>query len=252
MPKSNLQEQLGLLHQLQQLELTILSLHQQRQAIPLKIANLEDELQVHQEALDSKKEALAEAERELRSKNAELTDQQERHQKYETQLREVKTNKEYQALDNEIRFLQEKEAEIEDAILGIMLDIDRLQEELRQEQASFDAEKEKVSNRKATYEQEERELEAAVTSQQEERKRFSPDIDKELMTGYQAWGRRNKSAFVSIIRNNACGGCRIAIPPQTLKEARKFDKIVQCSSCKRILYPLPDEEKVEEKEVESE
>ena len=243
MPNSNLQEQLGLLHQLQQLELTILSLHQQRQAIPLKIAKLEEGFQVHQGALDAKKEALAEAERELRSKNAELTDQQEQRGKYETQLREVKTNKEYQALDNEIRFSQEKEAEIEDAILGFMLDIDRFQEELRQAQASFNAEKEKVSSRKATYEQEGRDLEAAVTAQQQKRTRFSPDIDKELMTGYQAWGRRNKSAFVSIVKNNACGGCRIAIPPQTLKEARKFEKVVQCSSCKRIIYPLPQEEK---------
>ena len=243
MPNSNLQEQLGLLHQLQQLELTILSLHQQRQTIPLKIAKLEEVFQVHQGTLDAKKEALAEAERELRSKNAELTDQLEQRGKYETQLREVKTNKEYQALDTEIDYLQKKEAEVEDAILGIMLDIDRYQEELRQEQASFDAEKEKVGIQKTTYEQEVRDLEAAVAAQQQKRKRFSPDIDKDLMTGYQAWGRRNKSAFVSIVKNNACGGCRIAIPPQALKEARKFEKVVQCSSCKRILYPLPPEEK---------
>ena len=243
MPNSHLQEQLGLLHQLQQLELAILSLHQQRQSIPLKIAKLEEGFQVHQGALDEKKETLAAAERELRSKNAELSDHQEQRRKYETQLREVKTNKEYQALDNEIRFLQEKEADIEDAILGIMLDIDRFQEELRQEQASFDAEKEKVGSQKTAYEQEDRDLESAVVAQQEVRKRFSPDIDKELMTGYQAWGRRNKTAFVSIVKNNACGGCRIAIPPQTLKEARKFDKIVQCASCKRILYPLSEDEK---------
>lgn len=248
MPNSNLQDQLGLLHQLQQIELTIMSLHQQRQAIPLKIAKLEEELQVHQGTLDAKNEALAEAERELRSKNAELADEQGQRSKYETQLREVKTNKEYQALDNEIGFLQKKEAEIEDAILGFMLDIDRFQEELRQAQASFDAEKEKVSNRKATYEQEGRELEAAVAAQREERKRFSPDINKELMTGFQAWGKRNKSAFVSIVKNNACGGCQIAIPPQTLKEARKFEKVVQCSSCKRIIYPLPEEGKQAESE----
>lgn len=246
MPNSNLQEQLGLLHQLQQIELTILSLHQQRQTIPLKIAKLEEELKAYGGALDAKKEELAEAERELRSKNAEFTDQQEQRQKYETQLREVKTNKEYQALDNEIRFLQEKESEIEDAILGTMLDIDRYQEELQQEQASFDAEKKKVGSQKTTYEHEGRDLEVAVAEQQEERKRFSPDIDKDLMTSYQVWGRRNKSAFVSIVKNNACGGCRIAIPPQTLKEARKFEKVVQCSSCKRILYPLPVEEKKNE------
>ncbi|MDE0506578.1 MAG: C4-type zinc ribbon domain-containing protein, partial [Candidatus Poribacteria bacterium] len=160
--------------------------------------------------------------------------------------REVKTNKEYQALDNEIGFLQKKEAEVEDAILGIMLDIDRFQEELRQEQVSFDAEKEKAGNRKTTYEQEGKDLDAQVVEQQDERKRFSPDIDKNLMSSYQAWGRRNKSAFVSIVKNNACGGCRIAIPPQTLKEARKFEKVVQCSSCKRILYPLPEEEEFDQ------
>ena len=244
MPKSNLQNQLGLLHQLQQLELTILSLHQQRQTIPLKIAKLEEGFQVHQGALDAKKEALTEAERELRSRNAELADHLEQRQKYETQLREVKTNKEYQALDTEIGYLQKKESEVEDSILGIMLDIDRIQAELRREQASFDAEKEKVGLQKATYKQEGRDLEAAVTAQQQERKRFSPDIDEDLMTGYQAWGRRSKTAFVSIVKNNACGGCRIAIPPQTLKEARKFEKVVQCSSCKRIVYPLPQEEKV--------
>ena len=243
MPNSGLQDQLGLLYQLQQIELTILSLHQHRQAIPLKIAKLEEEFQVHQGALDAKKEALAETERELRSKNAELTDQQEQRKKYETQLRIVKTNKEYQALDKEISFQQEKEAEVEDAILGIMLDIDRFQEELRQGQVSFDAEKEKVRIQKAKYAQEERDLAAAVAAQQKERKRFSPSVGKDLMNSYQAWVKRRKTAFVSIVANNACGGCRIAIPPQALKESRKFEKIVQCSSCKRILFPLPDVEK---------
>ena len=241
MPNPSLQEQLDLLHQLQQLELTILALHQQRQAIPIKIAKLEEEFQVHQGTLNAKKEALAEAERELRSKNAELTDQQEQRRKYESQLREVKTNKEYQALDKEIGFLQGKEAEIEDAILGIMLDIDQFQEDLRQEQASFDAEKESVSSRKAKYEKEGRDLMAAVAAQQEERKRFSPSIGKDLMNNYQAWVKRNKTAFVSVVTNDACGGCRISIPPQTLKEARKFERVVQCSSCKRVLYPMVEE-----------
>ena len=251
MPDSNLKEQLGLLYELQQLELTILALHQQRRAIPLKIAKLDGEFQLHQGALGAKQEALARAGKELRSKSAELTGQQEQRRKYETQLRDVKTNKEYQALDKEIGFLQNKEAEVEDAILGVMLEIDRFQEDLRQEQASFDAEKEKISTQKAKYEQDGRDLMAAVAAQQQERKRFSPSIGKDLMNSYQAWVKRNKSAFVSIVSKNACSGCRIAIPPQMLKEARKFERIVLCSSCKRIIYPLPEEEKETESDQAS-
>lgn len=238
MPNLDLKKQLASLYELQQFDLKMLSLHEQRQSVPLKIAKLEESFQIHEQALEVKKGALAQVEKELRSKNAELEGQQEHQQKYQTQLREVKTNREYQALDKEISFLEEKESEIEDTILGIMLQIDQCQEELQQQQKIFDAEKDKNRVQKAEYEQEAEDLVAAVAAHQEERKRFSPKIGKDLMNGYQAGGKHNTTAFVSIVSDNACGSCRIAIPPQTLKEARKYERIVLCASCRRILYPL--------------
>jgi len=238
MPKLNLKKQLASLYELQQFDLRMLLLNQQRESVPHKIEKLEESFQMHQQALECKKEVLAQARRELRSRNAELDNQQEQRQKYQTQLREVKTNKEYQALDKEISFLQQKESDIEDVILGIMLQIDQRQEELQHQQKIYDAENEKNREEKFNYKREAEDIAAAVATHQEERKRFSPEIGEDLMNGYQAWSKRNKTSFVSIVSESACSSCRIAIPPQTLKEARKYERIVLCASCRRILYPL--------------
>ena len=229
MPDLDLKEQLALLYELQQFDLKTLLLHEQRQSVPLKITKLEESFQIHQQTLESKKETLAQAEKDLRSKNAELEGQQEQRQKYQTQLRKVETNKEYQALDKEIGFLQEKGSEIEDAILGVMLQIDQCQAELQQQRHVFDAEKDKNRAQKAEYEQEAEDLIATVAAHQEQRKRFSPEIGKDLMNGYQAWGKRNKTAFVSVVSDSACGSCRIAIPPPDVERSAQVR--TDCSLC---------------------
>jgi predicted nucleic acid-binding Zn-ribbon protein len=239
MPNSNLKEQLASLHQLQQVDLNILELHQQLQDVPLKIKELENRLQVHEQQLKEKKEALSEAEKEQRSKSAELQMEQEQRGKYEAQLREVKTNKEYQALDKEISFLQQKEAEIEDAILEGMLQIDQLNDALREQETAFNAEQAKNRAQKDQYEQEAADLKAQILEQQEGRKRLLPTTDHDLMNRYRAWFKRNRTGLVAVVTDNACSSCRMAIPPQMLKEARKYEQIVLCASCKRILYAQP-------------
>ena len=239
MPNPDLKEQIISLHQLQQVDLNILGLHQQLQDVPLKIKELENRLQVHEQQLKEKKEALSEAEKEQRSKSAELQMEQEQRGKYEAQLREVKTNKEYQALDKEISFLQQKEAEIEDQILEVMLQIDQLNDALREQQTSLNTEKAKNKVQKDQYEQEAADLKTQILEQQEERKRFLPTTAHDLMNRYREWFKRNRSGLVAVVTDNACSSCRISIPPQVLKEARKYEQIVLCSSCKRILYAQP-------------
>jgi len=107
MPNLNLREQLAGLHELQQIDLKILALHRKLESMPLKIEKLAEGLHIHEKQLNTKEESLSQAEKEQRSKTAQLELEQEQRGKYQSQLRGVKTNKEYQALDKEISFLQE-------------------------------------------------------------------------------------------------------------------------------------------------
>ncbi len=248
MPNMDLQEQLRLLYELQQIDAEILTLNNKLKSVPLKIKRAEEQLQVHQQKLQAKQSQLADTEKVQRSKTAELEMEGEQRIKYETQLREVKSNKEYQALDKEISFIQEKEVEIEDEILSAMLQIDQLNEELTQQQTELDAEKEKHNVQIAGYEQETKDLKAEIVTWSGKRKGFSHQIDSGLMEQYQAQFKRYRKGLVALVVENACGNCHLTIPPQTLQEARRYGQFIRCGSCRLILYippPSPDDASVE-------
>jgi hypothetical protein len=239
MPNRNLQEQLRLLYELQDIDTEILALRRKLKSVPLNIKKLEEGFQTQRQKLQAKQEELADAEKQQRSKTAEVEVQQEQRGKYMAHLREVKTNKEYQALDREISFLDDKKAEIEDEILSVMLRIDQLNEDLDQQKKDLEAEKTENNKQKAQYEQEAESLKAQIAVWQNKRKGFSHKIDQVVMGQYQEWFKRHHTGIVSLVADHVCGSCHIRIPPQTLKEARKYVQFVRCGSCKCILYILP-------------
>lgn len=239
MPNLDLQEQLKLLYEFQQIDAEILTLDNKLKSIPLKIRKAEAQLQSHKQKLQEKQTQLIDAEKVERSKDAELKMEGEQRGKYQAQLREVKSNKEYQALDNEISFIQEKEAAIEDEILSVMLRKDQLNEDLAQQQKAFDAEREKYNAQKAEYAQEAKDLKAEIVKWQGKQQDFSHQIDSGLMDQYQVRFKRYRQGVVSLVVGNACGNCHLTIPPQTLQEARKYEALIRCGSCRLILYIPP-------------
>ena len=249
MSNFELQEQLRLLYEFQQIDAEILTLDNKLKSVPLKIKKADAELQLHQQKLQDKQAQLADAEKLQRSKTAELEMEGEQRGKYQAQLREVKSNEEYQALDNQISFVQKKEAAIEDEILSAMLQIDQVNEELVQQQKEFDVEQKKHNAQKAEYEQEAKDLKAEIATWGGKRQDFVSQIDSGLMGQYQTRFKRYRKGLVSLVVENACGNCHLTIPPQTLQEARKYEEFVRCGSCRLILYippPSPDDAPSEE------
>lgn len=249
MSNLDLQEQLRLLHELQQIDAEILKLDNKLKSVPLKIKKAEAQLQNHQQKLREKQAQLVEAEKVQRSKTAELEMEGEQRGKYQAQLREVKSNEEYQALDNQISFVRKKEAAIEDEILSALLQIDQLNEELAQQQKEFDVEQEKHNAQKAEYEQEAKDLKAEIVKWGRKQQGLSHQIDSGLMDQYQARFKRYRQGLVSLVVENACGNCHLTIPPQTLQEARKYEEPIRCGSCRLILYippPVPEDVPAEE------
>ena len=249
MSNLDLQEQLRLLYELQQIDAEILTLDNKLKSVPLKIKKADTQLQIHQQKLQGKQTQLVEAEKVQRFKTAELEMEGEQRGKYQAQLREVKSNEEYQALDNQISFVQEKEAAIEDEILSAMLQIDQLNEELAQQKEEFNAEQKKHNAQKTEYAREAKDLKAEIVTWQGKRQDFLHQIDPELMDQYQARFKRYRQGLVSLVVENACGNCHLTIPPQTLQEARKYGELIRCGSCRLILYippPVPDNASAEE------
>ena len=249
MANESLQQQLALLYQLQERDLELLSVHEKLRTIPRQIAQLAAEVTQYEADIAAKSAELAETEKGQRAKNAELEMNTVQREKYRTEQRTVTSNEAYTALERQIEFLDDKDAEAEDAILILMEENDRLTEELAALEVEANREKQKMTTETQELQQELSTLESEREEKLKQRKVFLPKVDKKLRDEYHRWMKarlanrpntaRTKAGFVALGRNGICGSCRIAIQPQTLKEAQKYEKPVYCSSCKRLLYVEP-------------
>ena len=249
MANEPLQEQLALLYQLQERDQGLLSIHQKLQDIPNHIEQLEATVVQCEEDFAARSAELAETEKQQRAKNAELEMNAVQREKYQEEQRVVTSNEVYTALEKQIEFLDGEDKEAEDAILILMEKSDQLKEELAALEVEVNREKEKTAAETAQLRQELQNLEADRDENLKKRKAFLSEIDKGLRDEYRRWMKaqfanqsgaaRSKTGFVALSKKGICTSCRIAIQPQTLKEAQKYQKQVYCSSCRRLLYVEP-------------
>ena len=235
----SLRQQLAVLYQLQEHDRELLSIHQRFQAIPRQLKQLEDSVTKFKTVTTAKSDELTEVEKSLRSKNGELEMHDVQREKYKTEQRAVTTNEQYTALDNQIAFLDQKDSETEEEILELMEQSDRLKEELTDLEADVAREDEKTAGIKLEYQEEQKSLKKLIAGKTKQRSQYLPEISKELSRLYHNWVNHRKSDFLSLGKNGTCGSCRLTIQPQSLKEAQRYEKLVYCTSCKRLLYVEP-------------
>lgn len=249
MANAPLHQQLALLYQLQERDQELLSIQRKLQEIPRSIKQLASDVIASEEEMAAKSAELAETEKEQRSKNAEIEMNAVQREKYRDEQRIVKTNEAYDALERQIEYLDKEDGEAEDTILVLMEKSDQLKEELAQVEVEVNRERQKTATETAQLQQELQDLETERDEKLKRRKAFLPKIEKGLRDEYHRWMKaqfanrsgaaRAKTGFVALSKNGICDSCRIAIQPQTLKEAQKYQKQVYCSSCKRLLYVEP-------------
>ncbi|MCY4404362.1 MAG: hypothetical protein OXD54_17490 [Candidatus Poribacteria bacterium] len=239
MANESMRQQLSLLYQLQEHDRELLSIHERFNSIPHQIKQLEAHVTKFKTDITAKSDELAEVEKSLRSKNADLEMNEAQREKYKNEQREVTSNDAYIALENQIEFLDKKDDETEGEILELMETVDLLKEELADLEAEVAREDQNNNKKTSEYQEERKNLKALIDEKMQQRTQYLPKIDKTLTTLYHRWIERRKGDFVALGKNGTCGSCRLTIQPQNMKEAQKYDKLVYCTSCKRVLYVEP-------------
>ena len=108
----------------------------------------------------------------------------------------------------------------------------------------------KIAQENETIEVTRRELEAASkrneekTSQidaklaewQKDREEKVTHIPRELLKPYEKVRQARNGIGVAAIKNNACQGCFMELPPQVISETKLGHRLVTCENCNRLLY----------------
>ncbi len=203
---------------------------------PERVRALDEQLTGARQRLDQARERLAASQAERRALDKNLAEVQGRLSRFKDQIMEVKTNREYQAMQSEIETAQREVRQTEDRILEKMLEADELasavesaKSELAKEEARIEAERLEMKRQASELE---RELERSVPARAD----LARQISAPSVALYEQVFRSRKGIAVAPARDGHCTVCHVRLTPQKFNDIRRNEAIVQCDSCQRILY----------------
>ena len=203
---------------------------------PLRVQALEARLADATASLDAVRQRLADSQTARRIEEKDLATVQARLAKYKGQLLDVKTNREYQAMQHEIAAAQTEVSRREDQILERMLEADELGKAIRQAEAELAKVSAEVTAERTALDQQVRQLEAELDLASASRTTLVAEITPSVAATFETVARGRKGIAVAEARDGLCTLCHVRLRPQVFNEVRRNDAIIQCDSCQRILF----------------
>lgn len=233
-----MQEQMGLLRDLQKLDLELLELNADRQELEQELAGYRKELDRVQEMVDS----LADSMEAMQGERRELLRAQELEQvnveRAESRLPAIKTQKEYVAVLKEIDSAKAQSREIQSRIEardGELAELARDREEKEAELAEIKA---SFADRKSEIDARLGRFDAELGDRSARKDGMLAEVPVRIRKRYQMLLDRRNGLAVVEARNGACCGCHMQLPPQLFNSLFQLPEIQSCPHCSRLLYVL--------------
>lgn len=233
---STLKAQLENLLQLQAVDTQIYRLNEEKKALPAQVEALRLQFEEKKKSVAAAEKSHLDAQKEKKDRELELAAKEENTRKLQGQLYQLKTNKEYNTMLQQIQDSKADASLVEDRILEAMEKVDRTRRAVEDEQKKLAEEEKLFLNQKAKVETEMKEIEQRLAQLQAQRKQIAPGIDKHIMAQYDRILRSRDGLAIVAVKDSACLGCHMAVPPQVINLIQMYDHIITCEVCNRILY----------------
>ncbi len=234
--EQSVEEKLKALFELQTLHTQIDKIRQTRGELPMEVADLEDEVAGLETRIQKIKADLDELEDSIVTRKNLIKEALAATKKYETQLNDVKNNREYDAISKEIE-IQGLEIQVsEKKIKEYSFEIQNKTEVYESALANITERKKDLELKKAeldtiTAETEKDEASILVKAQEAEK-----HIEERLLIAYNRLRSNAKNGLAVVtIQRDSCSGCFNQIPPQRQLDIRQRKRIIVCEHCGRIL-----------------
>lgn len=225
--------------QLQQLETDVSERARRLADLPAKITAAEAAVAAARAARDAAAALAAENLAARRAADRELAVQQGRLTKFKDQLMEVKTNKEYTAMQHEIATAEAGVQTFEDQILGFLIQADELAASVKAAETALADQEHAAAAVRGEVDADRVRLEAELSGLAETRRGLEAKMRPEHVRLFSDTAAKRRGIAVSAVHDGHCQACQVRLRPQLLMEIRRGDTVVQCESCARILYVPP-------------
>lgn len=219
---------------------------QRLSGIPDWMQDLHEEHAIRKAEIEALQQSVDEATRDRRTEEAATQDAQEKLKKYQQQINRVSTQREYSALLQEIDTVKSQISAHEEQALSSLERHDKAQQEIAETRESFRELDERYAAELARWEAEKPEIDRRAAKLRAHIADLRGQVPRGAATQFDRILDRNPGGALAAVRPIErpgkgqrewhCSACNYRVRPQVVVEIRNTGNLVQCDSCKRILY----------------
>jgi predicted nucleic acid-binding Zn-ribbon protein len=165
----------------------------------------------------------------------------------------ISTQREYEALNKEIRDATEKEHAVRKDLQKEERALAEIEESLRRDESMIQLQESEIAEKGTKINAEKEAKLSEISRLRTDEGKASNGIDSDVLFKFERIIRSKQGLGIVPVKGYVCTGCYMILPAQFVNEVRSGNKIIFCPYCSRVLYHQEAEEASEQlfAEIES-
>ncbi len=176
------------------------------------------------------------AESKVKEYRGQLAEAETTREAAEKQMDVISTQREYEALNKEIRDATEKEHQLRKDLQKEERALAEIEEALRRDESMIKLQEAEISEKSTRINAERDSKLEEIHSLRSEEGRASNGIEKEVLFKFERIIRSKQGLGIVPVKGSVCTGCYMILPAQFVNEVRSGNKIIFCPYCSRVLF----------------
>jgi len=232
---TEVESQYRILFDLRRIDEKILRLRHEKDRIPREIKTLEETLGAERDHFAKEEADLAESETILRDGERDLMTKETELSKAQEKMMGVKTNVEYSAAVRENEGRQKDKGLLEEKILDSMTELESARIRVKASEGKFKDYESAAKSSIDRLKEEELKLSELLKENDEKRSVISAKLEIQTSREYNLVAAGLGGVPIVIASNGLCSGCNMTLLPQMYNEILGFVRLHRCPTCTRIL-----------------
>ncbi len=240
-----IQETLNRLQELQDILARKYSVENELKDIP-KALNTKTELVNRlKKSFVEKNDRLGSGKSKITELRIKMEDAEREREKYEEQIVNITTQREYEALTKEIREASDREQNFRKELQREEKYIEELQQNIEREESLIREQEQELKSEQKKIEEETGKRSKLLNSLTRNEEKITPGMDEEMIFKFKRIIRSKGGKGIVPLRRSVCTGCNMILPAQFVNDVRAEEEVLFCPYCSMILFHQSEEANTE-------
>ena len=230
-----MKKKLDMLEEMQEVDQKIDALKVAQSGLLAELSGINQGVDAAREEIDGLEATLALRESEKSELEVTHAAELENIARSETNMKEIKTNKEFQAVGREITAARKQVTDIEEQLLQKISQIEELSAELVAKKSRCDELAENSAQHIVAKQAEIDTIQSDIDADIERRESVAKELPASLVKKFTILREQRRGQALAIARDGYCMGCNMHLPPQLYNNLYKYEELLACPHCQRIL-----------------